>query len=308
MRRASLALALAALAASQASCGGGSTHKTPTKFVNGHPCSKADEALQCILPPAPRGLNLQQSPFVLQGVDAAWGAPDVARMRANGWRFLAGYISHDPAKDWTLARVRAFHAAGLGTVAVFESTANRAGQGCSAGRTDAYTAAWKAAGLGNTTRPIPFAVDFDARGPDVAGYFRCAKQILGGRVMAYGSYYVVTWLHAHGLVGNKNWCTYAWSNGRFPSASICPLQQYLNDSSVDYDRAIAADYGQWPGPVSPKPKPVSRGQKYHLLHVLRRLRLQHACARAPKHGGGRWHHPCSVWTREGKRLNREGVK
>jgi hypothetical protein len=308
MRRASLALALAALATSPAGCGGGSTHKTPTKFVNGHPCLKADEALQCILPPAPRGLRLEASPYP-RGVDFAWGAPSVARMRALGAGFGASYLSHDRAKGWQQrpGLVSEYHRAGIATVAVWETSANRAGEGCSAGRSDALAARGQAAEVGNTASTIDFAIDFDASGSQVDGYFRCAHATLGSRTGAYGGYYPLKYLCARGLA-SKAWQTYAWSGGQWLPSSCAPLEQYLNDSSVDYDRAIAADYGQWPGPVSPKPKPVSRGQKYHLLHVLRRLRLQHVCARAPKHGGGRWHHPCSVWTREGKRLNREGVK
>lgn len=303
-----LAIFAVPLCAVVVGCGGSSTGTSspppsqPTKYVNGHPCSRADEALQCVLPPAPQGLRLQSSPFTIQGIDAAWGAPSAseARNRYHA-KFLAGYLSYDASKNWTRARADEYHRTGLGTVAVWETSANRAGEGCGAGRHDAEVTRGQAAAVGNTTSPLDFAVDFDAEGWQVAGYFRCAQFILGSRVNAYGSYYVVMWLHAHGLVGNQNWCTYAWSRGNVCPASVGPLQQYLNDGFVDYDRAIAPLYGQWPQPVA---KPASRKFLKTRIRVLHRELAVKGCNRRTRE-----HKPtgptCKRWKHEGDQRHRE---
>lgn len=253
MKRAIACLGLL-LAFVLAGCGSGSTTTTatiptpptnPTREVHGHPCSLGNEALQCRLPPAPHQLQLRGSPFTLNGIDAAWGAPSAREARAlYGAHFMAGYLSHDPSKDWTRGRVAEYHGAHMGVVMVWETSAGRTGEGCTAGRTDAFYAARESAELGNTTRPIDFAIDFDASGESVARYFRCAQQILGGRVNAYGGYYPLKYLCAHGLVGHENWQTYAWSRSQWLPASCAPLEQYQNGNRVDWDRAIAPAYGQ----------------------------------------------------------------
>lgn len=307
MRRFTFA-ALCAAIVGLGACGGSpsSPHNTsPTtpsvKMVQGHACSPSNEALQCVLPPAPKGLRLQSSPFQLRGIDAAWGAPSAAEARNRyGAHFLAGYLSHDPSKNWTKGRVEEYRRAGLGVVKVWETTAARAGQGCGAGRTDAYYAATQAADLGDTSRPIMLAIDFDASGPQVDPYFRCARNILGSRTSAYGGYYPLKYLCARGLISHA-WQTYAWSGGQWLPASCAPLQQYLNDGQVDYDRAIAPDYGQWPGPASPKP--ASRHDLLARQRALRRVLLSFGCRRrhkAHEHLGPR----CRRWYAEGDAVAR----
>jgi hypothetical protein len=57
------------------------------------------------------------------------------------------------------------------------------------------------------------------------------------------------------------WQTYAWSHGHWdPRAQ---LQQYRNDQfiggvSVDFDRAVAADFGQWSIMLGDFPEPDPR--------------------------------------------------
>src|ERR1700739_255471 len=69
-------------------------HNARQKTIGGHVCTPADEALQCILPPAPRQLNLTTR-SVVHGVDFAWGAPSVAGMHSLGARLGASYFSYD---------------------------------------------------------------------------------------------------------------------------------------------------------------------------------------------------------------------
>jgi hypothetical protein len=306
----------------------------PKATVNGHECSPADEALQCILPPAPSSLLFGARPSLAHGVDFAWGAPSVATMKHSLFAaFGASYFSHDPSKGWAqrAGLVSSYHAAHIATVGVWESTATRASQGCESGYTDAAEAARQARAVGNTDRPIDFAIDFDASGEQVAAYFRCAHEVLGSRVGAYGGYRPLQYLCAHHLVGHTNWQTYAWSNGAWLPASCAPLEQYLNGSSVDYDRAIAADYGQWPGPkIGPTPA-QKRAAKRHSLASHRKERAdlhgdidrhrcrkgQHVTPREPLKTRRHLHNElCPRWIKRGlvvtgveKRLERElGLK
>lgn len=243
----------------------------PNKSIDGHPCSTANEVFQCVLPNPPAQLAPgPASGTLIKGVDFAWGAPSASSMVAHGWRFGASYLSYDGSKGWTQrpGLVSSYHERGVATVAVWETTAARAGQGCVAGWSDAQEARRQAARLGNTSSTIDFAIDFDASGGAVSEYFRCAHGILGSRTGAYGGYYPLKYLCARGYVGHENWQTYAWSRSQWLPASCAPLEQYLNDGSVDYDRAIAPRYGQWGGPA-PAP-PASRAVKLRALRHLER--------------------------------------
>lgn len=296
--------------------GCGSTHHTntitPVKTVQGHVCSPQDEALQCILPPAKLGLLLPSASNVTRGVDFAWGAPSVGQMRSLGAKFGASYFSYDQSKGWTqrAGLVASYHAAGIATVGVWETSANRALAGFSAGQADAREASRQAAAVGNADRPLTFAIDCDCSGPAVSSYFQGVHSVLGDRGNAYGGYYPLTWLCSHHLVGRWNWATYAWSGGNWPPASCAPLEQYLNDSSVDYDRAIAADYGQWP---APGPPPCNAACRRHADHVrlqadyrtrtvLRSLLTKHRC-RTGHASPKSYSQVCKHWLAAGAAVN-----
>src|ERR1700752_3809261 len=165
-----IALALLLLAA----CGGGSSHSqragraatgatgpSPTVIVLGHPCDPTNQVMQCVLPPAPAGVTRTAPPAVLQGVDFAWSC-----QAPTGHAFGASYLS-DSSKDWTVACLQLWHAAGKATVFVWETAGTRALDGCSAGAADARAAAAELARLGApSSQPFDMAIDFDATGPD----------------------------------------------------------------------------------------------------------------------------------------------
>jgi hypothetical protein len=191
------------------------------------------------------------APSVVQGIDFGWSGVSAATARSIGAHFALSYISYDPSKDWTRSLVDSYHATGLATVATFESTATRAEQGCAAGAADArYTEGKLAALDAPAGQPFTMAIDFDANGPEVEPYFHCAQAAEPGLVNAYGGYRPLLYLYQHHDVGNLNFQTYAWSNGQWLPASIAPLEQWLNGSSYDHDRALLPVYGQWPAPVT----------------------------------------------------------
>lgn len=213
-------------------------------------CTPGDYATGCALRHLPAPVQQFGATPAKQGVDFAWTKVAPAQAGAFG----ASYLSTDASKDWTAALVAAYHKAGKGTVAVYETSATRALAGCSAGAADARFSEGLLNGMGYRHAHFDMAVDFDATPAQIAGpvyqYFRCANQAEPGLVGAYGDYYVIRYLAAQHVV-TKSWQAYAWSGGLWRPASEAPLEQYLNGSAFDHDRALAVDYGQFPSPARP---------------------------------------------------------
>lgn len=185
----------------------------------------------------------------IPGVDYAWAPhPSPAALRAAGTRFAARYSSTDPSKDLTRDEANALAAEGIWSVLVRESAAKRAAAGRAAGATDAQAALRTADACGMpTSRPLYFAVDFDAEPTTVAAYFQGVASVIGvARTGVYGGYRVVKYLLDHGLVAWA-WQTTAWSAGRWdPRAHIRQgATQTIGGADCDLNTALTADYGQW---------------------------------------------------------------
>lgn len=233
-------------------------------------CSPGNESAGCVLAHLPAPLPAQRfsfAPVLARGWDFAWSCPQPTN--AAGFRsvdFGASYFSPDRSKNWTRSCVNLYHSNGVATVGVFESSANRAQQGFAAGYDDAILAREQARAVGEPdSRPIDYAIDCPCSPPSIFYYFggadagtahilHIARAAAVKLVGAYGGYDQVRALYLNHVVGHTNWQTYAWSRGLWLPATIAPLEQYLNGSRVDLDRAIARDYGQWPY-TPPKPKP-----------------------------------------------------
>lgn len=183
------------------------------------------------------------------GCDWAYGSISPASLKAARKDFACRYLSPESAKNLTPAEARANSAAGIDNVVVWESTGNRAAEGYAAGVSDAQEALRQANACGKPRNaPIFFAIDFEARGPDVDAYFRGVSNVLGvKRTGAYGGRAALAYLFALKRIG-AGWQTYAWSGGQWlPQAH---LRQYLNGSNiagveVDLDEATHPDYGGW---------------------------------------------------------------
>lgn len=258
MRRPAALLIAAALLL--AGCGGSTPARTPVtagdiQHATGHACNPADQVMQCVLAtvPAP-ARKLALSPAI-PGVDFAW--TKIPPSQAGG--FGASYLSSDPSKNWNPGLIAQYHQAGKGTVAVFENGGSEALSGCAAGAADARFGEQLLASWGYPHSHEDLAIDFDASGPDVLSYFQCANQAEPGLIGAYGGYRPLQFLCSKGVI-TLSWQTYAWSGGLFLPASCAPLEQWLNGSAFDHDRAIAANYGQFPTPAPPKPPGPSSAQ------------------------------------------------
>lgn len=194
------------------------------------------------------------------GIDQSWGYANPAQAAAAGIKVVSMYLSHDPSKNVTAAKVKAYHAAGIGVLLNWESEPGRPLLGKAAGKADAtdavalVAALIKAVGYAPRSKlAIPFSCDRDVTRlqlPRVRDYYAATKKALGRRYLngVYGEADVIEDLHRQGLTVME-WQTYAWSGGRLsPEADF---YQYLNGqhlagASVDFNRIVHAEQlGAW---------------------------------------------------------------
>ncbi len=192
----------------------------------------------------------------MEGVDYAYGFRTGlgAALKAADKQFACRYLSGGSQKDLTKAEIADLTGAGVAVVVVFE-TDGKTGplMGAAGGQMDARAAVAQAQSLGIPANAcIYFAVDFGAtsgNAPALQAYFEAARAIChaaGYRCGDYGGLATVTGEHGH---VDCEWQTYAWSGGNWDGSAN--VEQYLNGQSIcgitaDLDRAITADFGQFP--------------------------------------------------------------
>lgn len=150
-------------------------------------------------------------------VDYSFARPDPAALKAAGFETVVRYISRRAGakgvsrKDLTKAEAKRLHAAGLGILLVWETTASRAGEGKAAGVADAKAAEAQAAALGYPADlPIFYAVDSDMTAAQVRPYFAGVKSVSKRPVDgSYGGVKI-----ADAALTDYVWQTQAWSGGR----------------------------------------------------------------------------------------------
>lgn len=219
----------------------------------------------------------------LPGVDYSSGHPGGAALAAAGMKFAARYLSHTDSKNISLAEATDLAAHGVSTVVVWETTANRAGAGRTAGIADAHDALAQATAAGMPSgRPVYFAVDWDADPATVDGYFQGVASVLGtARTGVYGGYRVVRHLLDAGLA-KWAWQTAAWSGGRWDPRAVIRQPATglrINGISCDRDTATATDYGQWmPGQTPTEEDVPLTDQEWTKLTGIVRTELADALA------------------------------
>jgi hypothetical protein len=197
------------------------------------------------------------------GVDYAWARPTPASLVADGYGFVARYLSYDnTGKNLTASEADALTAAGLDVVVVWEAGADDSLSGFNEGVTEAQAAESQAAACGQPAgRPIYFAIDFDATTAQQAAieqYFEGVASVIGlDRTGVYAGYGPVSRLFNDGKI-TWAWQTYAWSSSEWDSRA--QLRQIQNDigpgGELDKDQSMVDDFGQWgPGGTPGVPPP-----------------------------------------------------
>jgi len=194
------------------------------------------------------------------GLDYSYSRPSISSSKDQGFKFVARYLSGGDSKDLTHAEADSLIAAGLDIVVVWEADGQAALNGYDQGADDARAAEKEAASCGQpSTRPIYFAVDFDAESDQmsaVSSYFDGVASVIGrSRTGAYGGMFTVQPLFDSGKI-SFGWQTYAWSDGEWDSrAQLRQIENDIDDGQADKDEAVAADYGQWGAVKAPPPPP-----------------------------------------------------
>lgn len=161
------------------------------------------------------------------GLDYSTGPPTGAQIRAAGYDFVVRYLDNGiPGRvNLSVHEVMDMQANGVQIALVWESSAQRATAGATAGTADGAAAAVAARALGLDGWPIYFAVDFDipdyapastdplAKLGPVGAYFQGVRSALAlPRIGVYGGYWAVSRALNAGLAALA-WQTAAWSGG-----------------------------------------------------------------------------------------------
>ncbi|MBP1961337.1 glycoside hydrolase domain-containing protein [Paenibacillus aceris] len=186
-------------------------------------------------------------------------AQTAAAFVKDGYSFVARYLVPSGYKALTKSEAEWISQAGLEIVSVFETTANRALGGRSAGLADGATAVQVAHQLEQPAGScIYFAVDFDATSAQMAtviAYIQAASEATPEYTTGvYGSYAVMEAVKQAGAC-SRFWQTYAWSGGK--KSSFIHIYQYLNDVSengiqIDHDESYGSE-GWWNTKTTPEP-------------------------------------------------------
>lgn len=240
------------------------------KFSVQHPCSGLTYHFQCAAN-APGQVTQKgvAGAGALPGIDFGWGGPSGSQAKAGGLGFAASYLS-DSSKDWSYSNLQSYKVAGLGIVFVWESSATRGLDGYAAGEEDARSASAEEAELGFPGAFTYFGDDFDSTFYSCTAlcpYFEGADHVDGvDRVGDYGGLHTVETLEAAKDV-SQSWQTIAWSGGVWsPYACLrqISINNYFDGQSVDNDRAVCSNYGQYdytpPGPSPATVKGWTKGR------------------------------------------------
>jgi glycoside hydrolase-like protein len=190
------------------------------------------------------------------GVDEDWQRLTAQQLLAAGRTFAIGYVSEDATgKNITAAEVRAYLAAGVSVLLVYEYSTTAIAGGATKGSRDAGIAVGQARALGYPRGcAVAFAVDEDTSSNPgaVDSYcraFTAACHAAGYRSMVYGGYSTVRYCLDHSIV-DLGWQTYAWSHGQWDSRAAVRQTQngaVIAGKAVDLDTAMVDDFGAWTG-------------------------------------------------------------
>jgi hypothetical protein len=207
------------------------------------------------------------------GLDYSFGRPNLDIAWAQGFRFVARYLSWLPnSKVINPGELSALRAKGFHVALNWEFDAKDALGGAEAGHTQATEAVRQAKSLGYPAGcTIYYSVDFDEapdQAPTVAQYFQAAGSVThagGFRIGAYGGFYVIQRLFDAKLI-DDGWQTYAWSGGQWdPRATVRQVHNGVTVGGADTDLNTRLGATHFMGQATP-PTPPPPPQPHPVLH------------------------------------------
>ena len=153
------------------------------------------------------------------GVDFSFTKPDPGAMADAGYTFAIGYVSHNPAKNFSADVMAAYRDEGILVGLVWETTAARALEGHAAGAADGRAAEDQANAVGYPVDAVLFfAVDVDTTAADypaIQAYAEAFNAVTRRPVGIYGEADVIDHFVTPGVQPVQyGWQTAAWSAGR----------------------------------------------------------------------------------------------
>lgn len=207
-------------------------------------------------------------------IDYAWEKPSVDSLVSAGVTGVIRYLSTDPAKNLSHDELDALTTHGIPVALVWETTADRALDGYSAGVEDATQALNQKRSLGlPDTTPIYFAVDTDVTEDQASGICSgylagCSAALGNGWFNLLGVYGGYTMINAAAVNGIRYlWQTSAWSGGQWhPSTTLRQTgQTVIGTVDVDVNTSQRDDWGQYPQAVN---EPTWPGRYLHIAQPL----------------------------------------
>ena len=205
------------------------------------------------------------------GADYSFARPSIDMMKKRGVKFTPRYLwrpLYDDGKtNKGLSKVEydELTAAGIAVPFIYEEDGKELLGGKDAGIRVANEAERYRNTQGLPVKPIYFNVDFNAPASDFPAIFEALKgiaEVIGlERVGLYAGYPVIKAAFDAGVI-KWGMQTYAWSDGQWDNRA--QLRQWSNGqwgNSVDFQWAMAAEYGQTP--IVPKPETVEISQKFY---------------------------------------------
>lgn len=213
------------------------------------------------------GLAFPPAGALLFGVDYSFARPDPKTLAERNIKFAGRYLwkpKYDDGvrtnKGISIAEYNSLKANGIAPFFFYEEDATDPIQGFEEGVRQAKSAEAHRVREGLPALPIYFPVDYDAPDsaiPAIIEGLRGAATVVGiDRVGVYAKYSVVQAAFNAGVI--KFACqTYAWSGGKWdPRAQLRQWSNGQYGDTVDFQYAMAAEYGQTPvdsKPVDPEP-------------------------------------------------------
>jgi Domain of unknown function (DUF1906) len=195
--------------------------------------------------------------LVTELCDYSYDWPGIPALKAAGkqgvFRYLTGTTTAAyGSKNLTPREAQELQAAGLSVTSNFESSAGFMLSTYDAGAKAAAAAARQHAWCGGPDhRPIYFSLDVNAtydQWKQAKAFLQgCASALGWDRVGMYGGLFQLDWA-AKELGMRWLWQSLGWSYGTTSPHAL--VKQYKNgvtlgNGTVDYDRAVVADWGQW---------------------------------------------------------------